>query len=229
MFEQIRAVAPHARVIWGAGNHGLDRIASYLTNISPGYASLRTLRFDKLAGLDDLNIELAMGGTIASPAGTENDAPGRLLFGVYRVHHGTKLGTSPAMDELRAAGRSGQSGHVHRASLAYGASEAHRGLSWMSTPMGCTDRAGRAYMKGICTGWQRGFGIAFIGPYGQVRQYPVVCDEDFAIVEGRVYERPGGMGEMDTKKNWLEGLSIPGALSPRLNTQRRQKRRRKAA
>lgn len=211
MFVQIRrVVSSSTRVVWGAGNHGLDRLVSYLTHVAPAFANLRTMRFDKLAGIDDLNVELAMGGTIASPAGTEDDAPGRLLYGVYRIHHGTKIGTSPALDELRAAGRSGQSGHVHRASLAYGATEAHRGLSWMSTPMGCTERAGRAYIRGICTGWQRGFGVAFIGERGEVRQYPVVTDGGFAIVEGRVYRRPEGLPEMDPSKLWLPEMPMPG-------------------
>lgn len=214
MFRQIREVGgSRPRVIWGAGNHGLDRLASYLTHVAPAFAGLRTLRFDKLVGLDDLKVELAQGGTIASPAGTEDDAPGRLLFGCYRVHHGTKLGASPGLEELRAAGRSGQSGHVHRASLVYGATEANRGLSWMTTPMGCTDRAGRAYMKGPCTGWQRGFGVAFVGPRGEVRQYPVVTDDGFAVVEGRVFERPAGLGEMDPSKLWLPDLPLPSTRS----------------
>lgn len=210
MFRQIRAVGGwRPRVIWGAGNHGLDRVASYLTQVAPAFANLRSMRFDKLAGLDDLKVELAMGGTIASPAGTENDAPGRLLFGCYRVHHGTKLGACPAVDELRAAGRSGQSGHVHRASLAYGATEAQRGLSWMTTGMGCTERAGRAYIKSVNAGWQRGFGLAFVGPRGEVRQYPVTTDEGFAIVEGRCYERPKDCEEMDPSKLWLPNLALP--------------------
>jgi len=212
MFRQTRAiVGPGTRIVWGAGNHGLDRIASYLTHVAPAFAGLRSMRFDQLAGLGDLDIELAMGGTIASPRGTEGEAPGRLLYGFYRIHHGTKLGACPALDELRAAGRSGQSGHVHRASLVYGATEAHKGLSWMSTPMGCTDQAGRSYMKGLCTGWQRGFGIAFLGPGQRVRQYPVVCDDGHAIVEGRVYEKPKGLGEMDPRTLWITKLPLPKA------------------
>lgn len=214
MFRQIRAVGgSRPRVIWGAGNHGLDRLARYLTQVAPAFANLRSLRFDKLAGIDDLNIELAMGGTIASPAGTEDEAPGRLLFGCYRVHHGTKVGVSPAAEELRSAGRSGQSGHVHRASVAYGANEAQRALTWMSTPMGCIERAGRAYMHGLCTGWQTGFGLAFIGPQGQVRHYPVICDDGFAVAEGRVYERPKGLGGMNPSKLWLPDLPLPSTRS----------------
>lgn len=214
MFRQIREVAgPKPRVIWGAGNHGLDRIARYLTQVAPAFSGLRSLRFDKLVDLEGLDIELAQGGTIASPRGTENDAPGRLLFGCYRVHHGTKLGQNPALEELRAAGCSGQSGHVHRASLVYAANEQQRGLSWMTLPMGCTDRAGRAYMHGICTGWQRGFGVAWIGPEGQVRQTPIVTDDGFAVVDGHCYEKPKGLDEMDPSELWLPHLPVPSKRS----------------
>lgn len=223
MFRQVREVAgPRPRVIWGAGNHGLDRIARYLTQVAPALSGLRTLRFDKLADLGGLNVELAMGGKIVSPVGTEDHAPGSLLYGCYRIYHGSKIGKNPAMEELCAAGRSGQSGHVHRASLAYGATEAQKALCWMSTPMGCTERAGRAYMPGLNTGWQRGFGAAFIGPRGEVRQYPVVTDDGFAVVEGRVYQRPSGLGEMDPARLWLPEVPVPGSRAPFANSERRQ-------
>jgi hypothetical protein len=207
MFEQIRAVVgPDTRIVWGAGNHGLDRLAMYLTQVAPAFANLRNLRFDKLAGLDDLDIELAQGGTIASPEGREAESPGRLIHGFYRVHHGTHLGQYPAALEMREAGRSGQSGHVHRAHLYFGSNEADRTMSWMSTPMGCTPVAGRGYMKGICTGWQRGFGVAFLLPGGHVRQYPVITDDNVCVVEGYVYERPANLADPDPQKLWLKDL-----------------------
>lgn len=205
MFRQVRAVLPSARIIWGAGNHGLDRLASYLTQVAPAFANLRTLRFDVLAGLEDLDVELAQGGSIASPAGQEQDAPGRLLHGFYRVHHGTHLGQYPAALELREAGRSGQSGHVHRAHLYFGSSESQRTLSWMTTPMGCTSMAGRNYMKGVSTGWQSGFGVAFLTEGGHVRQYPVICDDDHAIVEGYEY-RGRNVPVMNPQGLWLPGF-----------------------
>ncbi|MEK9721895.1 MAG: hypothetical protein VW405_00240 [Rhodospirillaceae bacterium] len=210
MFRQVReVVSSDCDVVWTAGNHGLDRLAMYLTQVAPELAGLRSLKFDRLAGIDDLDVTLAQGGTIASPDGQEQDAPGILLHGFYRIHHGTRLGVSPAAAELKQAGRSGQSGHVHRAQLVHGTSEADRTLSWMCTPMGCTERAGRAYMKGICTGWQKGFGVAFLYPGGRVRQYPVVTDDDVAIVEGYVYERPKDMPEFDVSTNWLAQLEVP--------------------
>jgi hypothetical protein len=168
------------------------------------------MRFDQLADLRGLDVDLAMGGTIASPAGTEAAAKGSLLYGFYRVHHGSHLGANPGALELREAGRSGQSGHVHRASLQYGTNEAGRTLSWMTTPMGCTERAGRAYLHGICSGWQRGFGVAFLAPTGHVRQYPVVTDDDVCVVEGYVYEAPKSLLDPDPAENWLPELGHGG-------------------
>lgn len=209
MFRQAREVCPDARVIWTAGNHGLDRIASYLTQVAPAFANLDSLRFDELAGVQEYGVELAQGGTIASPKGTEDDPPGVLLYGFYRCTHGTKLGESPALTELRAAGRSGQSGHVHRGMVIHGTTEAQAGLSWMSTPMGCAHRAGRAYMKGLTTGWQRGFGIAVLGPGPRVHQYPVITESGSAYVEGYHYRCPKlWLKEPDVQANWLKGRSL---------------------
>ena len=210
MFRQVREVCPDARIVWSAGNHGLDRLARYLTQVAPALANLDSLRFDELAGVEDYNIELAQGGSIISPKGTEDDPVGSLLYGFYRIHHGTKLGSSPALGELHAAGRSGQSGHVHRAGLAFGTTEQHAGLSWMSTPMGCSPRAGRAYMpKSPTTGWQRGFGLALLGPGTNVHHYPVIAENDSCYVEGYHYRRPAKWKkEPDVQANWLRGWSL---------------------
>jgi hypothetical protein len=210
MFEQTRkVVGPDTEIVWTAGNHGLDRWARYLTQVAPALANLRTLRFDKLAGLDDLRITLAQGGTIASPAGAEADAPGLLLYGFFRVHHGTILGQTPALGELKAAGRSGTSGHVHRASLAFGTNESNGTICWMTTPMGCGERAGRAYMKGIAKNWQKGFGVSWLHAGGKVHQYPVIADGGVAIVEGRTYTQSRLLKESDVNKNWLLDFEVP--------------------
>jgi ribosomal protein L22 len=206
MFRQVREVGHDGPLIWGGGNHGIDRIAMYLTQVAFGVASLRSLRFDKLAELDELNVTLAQGGTIASPEGTEDDRMGLLLYGFFRVHHGTLLGQNPALSELKAAGRSGTSGHAHRALLAYGANEALQGMSWMSTPAACTERAARAYIKGVNTGWQKGFGLAYLYPDGDVHQYPVITDRDRATVEGYIYERRRNLKDPDPSKLWLQDL-----------------------
>lgn len=209
MFVQTRKVSPAAEIWWNGGNHGIDRLASYITQVAPAFSKLRSMRFDQLAGVADLGIKLAMGGTIASPMEQENDSPGILINGFYRIHHGTFLGEIPALKELHAANRSGQSGHVHRASLVFGTNEASRTLSWMSTPMGCSHLAGRAYMKGVTTGWQRGFGLAFLYPNGKVHQYPIICEDDICCVEGYIYKKPSNLPTPDPSTLWLSDLEIP--------------------
>lgn len=202
MMRQLRETAPDAEIVWGGGNHGIDRMAMYLTQVAPALAGLRDLRFDRLAGVEEFGIKLAQGGTIASPAGTEDDLPGTLFHGSYLIHHGTLLGATPAQAELRKARRSGQSGHVHRPMLAFACDEASGATSWMSTPMGCTPQAGRAYIKGRHTGWQRGFGLAFLHTGGRVHQYPVITEDGICTFEGIVIEDPG-MPNPDIKQNWL--------------------------
>lgn len=209
MLRQIREVAKFdGELVLGAGNHCLDRLAAYLTQVAPAFSGLRSLRFDKLLDLDGLGVELAMGGTIASPAGTEGDKRGRLLHGFYRIHHGTICGQVPALGELMATGYSGQSGHVHRGQVIYGTTEATRGLSWMSVPMACTPRAARAYQKGVNDGWQRGFGVAWLFPEKRAHQYPVVTEGGVCHVEGFTYRDRKGRPEPDPSKVWIKDWTL---------------------
>ena len=190
LLREIRAAVPsRTRIVWGAGNHFLDRLVRYLTQVAPALAGLRTLRVDHLLELGDLDVELVQGGTFVSPKGTEEDEPRRILWETYMVTHGTRLGKHPASSELAQWGMSGTSGHVHRAAVHYGSTYAHRGLTWMSTPMACVEDAGRHYIRDHA-GWQGGFGVFFVEPTrSRVHHYPVVCDGGVAIVEGKRYER----------------------------------------
>ncbi len=214
MIRQVRSV--HDGDIWHTGgNHDLgDRLPRYLTQCAPALAGLRSLRIDELLGLGEFGVKLMHGGSPLSPIGTEDAKPGFLMFGFYRVHHGAALGASPALSELRAAGRSGQSGHVHRASVAYGTTERDEGLCWMSTPMAARHEVGRAYIKGTSAGWQRGFGIAWLHPTGTVHQYPAVVQVDgrgreSLVAEGFRYER------RNLPDPAPEGLWISSLMEPR--------------
>lgn len=211
MFRQIRQVHDGDLFDTG-GNHDLgDRLSMYLTQVAPALTGLRELRIDKLMGLDEFDVKLFHGGTLLSPRGTEDAKPGFLLFDFYRVHHGTLLGQDPARAELRAAGRSGQSGHVHRAGLAYGTTERDEGLSWMCTPMGARHEVGRSYIKGSNTGWQRGFGIAWLYPDGSVQQHPVIVtgSPDRITVEGHIYERGVNCADPAPTGLWLKDMPCP--------------------
>lgn len=207
MIRQIRELH-EGDLFLGGGNHGIDRLTMYLTQQKPALACLRTMRIDKLMELEEYNVQLMQGGTILSPEGQEDDEQGFLLFGFYRPHHGTKLGQHPAFAELKAIGRSGQSGHVHRADMAFGCTEKDKGLSWMCTPMGCTERVARHYIKSPNKGWQKGFGVAWLFPGEQVRQYPVLTDGDVCFVEGFRYERAHDT-DPDPTRLWLPELPIP--------------------
>lgn len=207
MFRQVREVHDGDLFSTG-GNHDLvDRLAMYLTQVSAALAGLDNLRIDNLMGLDEFDVKLFHGGSIVSPEGTEDARDGYLMFGSYRVRHGSKLGQSPALNELRSAGRSGQSGHVHRSSLAFGTTERDEGLTWMSVPMGCRHEVGRSYIKGA-TGWQRGFGYAEIYPDGGVHQYPVVVQNERITVEGFTYSRPEGLLDPDPSTVWLPSVTL---------------------
>jgi UDP-2,3-diacylglucosamine pyrophosphatase LpxH len=208
MFEQVRRMGHEGYLIWGGGNHGIDRLARYLTQEAQEFSKLRSMRFDKLVELEGLDVTLAHGGTIASPKGEENDRMGVLLHGFYRIHHGTKLGKNPALAELEVAARSGTSGHCHRAMMAYGSTEAFQGMSWMSTPSACTELAARSYIKGA-TGWQRGFGVVHLLPGEKVHQYPVITDGGVAVVEGHIYEKLSGLRDQDPMKLWIKDFPLP--------------------
>lgn len=211
MFRQIREDAEFTGDLFDTGgNHDTaDRLTMYLTQIGRGLESLRCLRVDQLLGLGDYDVQLFHGGTILSPDGTEDQKSGLLLFDFYRVHHGTSLGQTPAASELRSAGRSGQSGHVHRAQLHFGTTERDEGLSWMCTPMGARHELGRSYIKGTNTGWQRGVGFARLFPNGTVHQYPCVVHRgadgrERLTIEGITYIRPDDLLDPPTTGQWLD-------------------------
>jgi len=203
MFRMARALCPDAEIIYTAGNHGLDRLASYLTQVAPGLAGLNSMRIDRLLGLDDLDIKLAQGGSFVSPEGQELERPGCKVKPYYIATHGTALGQTPFMTELRATGISGTSGHVHRAGMAYGTTEAMGVTSWMSTPSAVVEECARSYIKSRSIAWQAGWGVAYLDDYSErVHQYPVVVNDGFAACEGLVFRDPG-VAYPNVMENWL--------------------------
>ncbi len=209
MHRQIRDVFDGELINVG-GNHDLAaRLSNHLSALDPHLAGLRDLRIDKLLGLSEFDVKLSHGGSIMSPEGTERQKSGLLLFDFYRIHHGTKLGRHPAEAELIAAGRSGQSGHVHRAQLHYGTSERDLGLTWMCVPAGCRDEVARDYVSDTTPGWQQGFGFARLREDGTVHQYPCVVQEasdgsQHITVEGITYSRPADMHDPPDEGLWVD-------------------------
>jgi len=64
-------------------------------------------------------------------------------------------------------------------------------------------------MKGTTTGWQRGFGVAWLYPDGDVHQYPVVANRDRITVEGHIYTRTPDMLDPPVQENWLKDVPLP--------------------
>lgn len=212
MFAEARRRSPRSKLLWVAGNHFLDRMVRYLTQSSPEIAGLRTLRLDRMLELDGLDVDLVQGGTFISPPGSEDQRPFRRLWDSFIVTHGTRLGSTPARDELRQWGCSGTSGHVHRAQLVHGETFTTRNLSWVCTPSACTDEAARYYIKGPGPAWQRGFGF-FQVANGVVRQYPVITSGGGAILEGRVWQDRGKypQGGQELRRYWARRFSLESA------------------
>ncbi len=203
MIRKLREVCPDAEIVWTAGNHGLDRLASYLTQVAPGLAGLDSMRIDKLAGLDEYGVKLAQGGSFVSPKGQEKDVTGIKFHGFYVGYHGTALGQTPYLTELRNSGLSGQSGHVHRAGLAYATTEALGAHSWMSTPSSVVEECGRSYQRSRSIAWQRGFGVCYLYPETQrCHQFPVVLNDGWGACEGLIFQDPG-IALPDPMKPWI--------------------------
>jgi hypothetical protein len=203
MIRKLRELCPDAEIIWTAGNHGLDRLASYLTQVAPGLAGLDSMRIDQLAGLDEFDVKLAQGGSFVSPKGQEKDITGIKFHGFYVGYHGTALGQTPYLTELRNSGLSGQSGHVHRAGLAYATTEALGAHSWMSTPSSVVEECGRSYQRSRSIAWQRGFGVCYLYPETQrCHQFPVVLNDGWGACEGLVFTDPG-IALPDPMKPWI--------------------------
>jgi len=220
MMADVRKIGHQGDIFHTCGNHDLAaRLPHYFAHQDASLlevveATHGHRRVDEMMGLQDYDVKLFHGGSPLSPRGQEDAKTGFIMFDHYRIHHGTKLGQVPSLAELRAVGYSGQSGHVHRASLVYGTTERDSGLSWMSTPMGARYEVGRAYIPGPSTGWQKGFGVAWLHPDGHVHQYPVVVGgrQESVAFEGYNLTRADSMKDPSPDVDWLKDYDIPGMV-----------------
>ena len=205
MFEQLREVHS-GDILWNAGNHGLDRLARYVSQECPAFSEL--IKFDELAGLKDLDVKLCQQGSICSPEGQEERMPGVVLYGKAYNRHGVSVGASAANTELARAHMSGSTGHLHRPHIVYATSMTQQGMSHMVTGMGCTPAAGRAYMKGPTTGWSRGFGSQLFLPGAEVIQNLISTEGGACAFEGHILRRTKPIPAQDIMSNWLEEFTI---------------------
>lgn len=210
MVKEIRErLGYKVRIVLVGDNHFFDRLTRYLTQVSPALAGLRSLKIDKLMGLDELEVELAMGGSFVSPEGQEDNRPFIRLWDRFNMTHGTKLGKYPAAGELASWGTSGVSGHVHRDQIVRGATAALRHEQWMSLGSGVIDEVARYYVKGAGPSWSRAWGIIEMC-HGKLQMTSVDCTEGVAMAHGWYYKAKGKLpkGVDQTRAFWKKHYGL---------------------
>lgn len=217
LFAQIKEIRERlgydVRIVLVGDNHFFDRLVRYLSQVARALANLRTLRIDKLMGLDELDIELAMGGAFISPEGQEDKRPFIRLWDRFNMTHGTKLGPYPAAGELRSWGTSGVSGHVHKDMIVPGGIPAQRFEKWMSLGSGVIDEVAKYYVKGPGTSWTRAWGIVEMCN-GKLQMTSVDVSNGVAMAHGWAYKaRPNlpKSGIKKVKQFWMKRYGLKAA------------------
>ena len=114
---QVRECAPDADITLVIGNHEY-RLCRFLADCAPALASLRSLSFNNLFGLDELEINLVHNNALLAPSAKEQKKAYEESWRVYEdcfvVTHGVACGATAGAKELAKWQMSGTSGHVHR-------------------------------------------------------------------------------------------------------------------
>lgn len=190
--KAIRAACPKAQIDYHIGNHEL-RLFRYLCDKSPALSSLRCLQFNKLLGLDELEINLVGRENFVFKTKMEDN------FKVYRNlwawTHGTDCSIFPSKKELERHGVSGASGHVHR-HTAISRRDVFGFKTWMTVGSACTLKTGEEYMPSLIN-WENGFLLSFIHPNG-VNQQHISTEGGYACAGGTFYTEKRNL-ETDTR------------------------------
>lgn len=188
MVKEIRErLGYEVRIVIVGDNHWFDRFTRYLTQVARALACLDSLKIDKLMGLDEYEVELAMGGSFVSPAGQEDNRPFIRLWDRFNMTHGTSLGKYPAASELLSWGTSGVSGHVHRDQIIRGNNASLRDEQWMCLGSGVIDEVAKYYVRGAGPSWSRAWGIIeMMG--GHLQMTAVDVTNRIAMAHGWYYQ-----------------------------------------
>jgi predicted phosphodiesterase len=146
ILSQIRRFNPKAGIVFIKGNHE-ERLKKYLWSVAKELANLKELSIDRLLGLKELNILY--------------EDKGRLEHRGLIIKHGSvvrKYSGYSARAEFEKTGRSGVSGHTHRANVYYQNNDGGE-YAWMEC--GCMCRKDQEYMEGEIPNWQRGWGVGY--------------------------------------------------------------------
>ena len=209
--REIRRLVPNCRILMVPDNHWTDRIVRYMTQISSALSGVRSMRIDKLMGLEESGAEIVHRGSFLAPKGHEADVGRKTLWGQLQLTHGSKTGRFPAMAELmdwvnlglpKGAHGLGLSGHVHRRQQVIGPNSGLRRMSWVSTHCACTDYGAIHYVKGNAPAWSRGFEIVDKGSKA-IQSVGVDTTAGEAFAHGWRYEAKKGMPKTpDAVKRW---------------------------
>ncbi len=211
MLREIRErLGYKVRIVLVGDNHFFDRIVRYLTQVSPALAGLDCMKIDALMGIDEFEVELAMGGSFVSPKGQEDNRPFLRLWDKFNVTHGTATGKFPAMSELMSWGSSGVSGHVHKDQIIGGNVAAMRDFVWMCLGCGCIDEVAKYYVRGAGPSWRQGWGITDM-MRGHIQHTAVQTGNGVAMANGWHYEAKKALprkGVVKVRKFWEKRYSL---------------------
>ena len=189
--RRVREAAPKAAILWVIGNHE-HRLVRYLADTAPELASLRSLSWTSLLGVDDYEVEMCFGGNFMAPTQRQRADNYRrrthaVLHDCFVVTHGQSLAANAPEAEARRWGMSGTSGHTHRPGICWKPTAACPTLSWTSTPMMAGFAVGKDYVDGP-SAWTMGFGLFTIdAAQGLVTPVVIPVYEDSAAFAGRLW------------------------------------------
>lgn len=191
IMRRVREAAPDAEILFVIGNHEY-RLVNYLADTAPEMASLRTLKFGELFGLDELEIGLVCRQSFLAPnaAAKKRDLleNWHVIGDSLVVTHGVSCAKFAADEQLKRYQKSGTSGHTHRPQVITANSLGTGALSWTSTPMMASFAVGRDYVSEP-SAWNMGFGVFSILPSkGLVSPQLVLVHEDFASFAGQTWK-----------------------------------------
>ena len=158
----VREAAPDADISFVIGNHEY-RLVRFLADAAPGLASLRSLSFGELFGLNDLEISLVHNNALLAPTEADRRRAYKENYRVYEdfyvVTHGTAAGKAAAFRELERWQMPGTSGHVHRPQFVSAPTLQCPNACWMITGMMAkAPDHGRDFIQGF-NNWTTGFGF----------------------------------------------------------------------
>lgn len=188
--RDLRERASDATIFYVIGNHEA-RLVRYLADTAPALASLRSLNFNDLFGLQEFEISLVCRQSFLAPSrrARKKDVAENwvVIADCYVATHGVATAKLASEREMLRFNMSGTSGHTHRPQVYYHNTLGTGPISWMTTPMLCHHSDGRDFVTGPSS-WGMGFGQFSILPSKRlVSQQIVTVHEDVCFFAGAVF------------------------------------------